>query len=99
MKNSYSEKRRMSIASLNKGKSLSNETIEAIRKAALNRTKPIYSKQATLNMKNKSKAVLVYNLDYTVFGEFPSMTEAYKSLGCDCKTIRRALKSKKKTYS
>lgn len=32
-------------------------------------------------MKNKSKSILVYNMDYTVYGEFPSITEASKSLG------------------
>ena len=96
MKANYSEERRMFIGNLNKGKSLSPNTIELIRKAALNRTKPIYSEQAITNMKKSSKAILVYNLDYTVFGEFPSMIEASKSLGCDQKTIRRALQSPKK---
>lgn len=95
MKTNYSEQRRMTIGNLNKGKSFSPETIELIRKAALSRTKPTYSEQAIDNMKNKSKALLVYNLDYTVFGEFPSMIEASKSLGCDQKTIRRALQTPK----
>ena len=96
MKTNYSEERRTSIGLLNKGKSLSASTIELIRQAALNRTKPIYSLEATKNMQKKSKAILVYNLDYTVFGEFSSIISASKSLGCDQKTIRRALQSKKK---
>lgn len=96
MKANYSEERRMAIGILNKGKSLSTSTIELIRQAALNRTKPIYSAEATKNMQKKSKAILVYNLDYTVFGEFSSIIYASKSLGCDQKTIRRALQSKKK---
>lgn len=95
MKTNYSEQRRMTIGNLNKGKSFSPDTIELIRKAALSRTKPIYSEQAIANMKKRSKAVLVYNLDYTVFGEFPSIIEASKSLGCDQKTIRRALQTPK----
>jgi group I intron endonuclease len=93
MKTNYSEQRRMTIG--NKGKSFSPDTIELIRKAALSRTKPIYSEQAIANMKKRSKAVLVYNLDYTVFGEFSSIIEASKSLGCDQKTIRRALQTPK----
>ena len=42
-------------------------------------------------MKKNSKAIVVYNFDYTVFGEFNSIVEASKYLGCDQKTIRRAL--------
>lgn len=95
MKTNYSEQRRMTIGNLNKGKSFSPETIELIREAALSRTKPVYSEEAIANVKKRSKAVLVYNLDYTVFGEFPSIIEASKSLGCDQKTIRRALQTPK----
>lgn len=95
MKADYSEQRRTAIGNLNKGKVLSCYTIELMKKAALNRTKPIYATNAVENMKKKSKGVRVYNLDYTVFGEFFSMIEACKSLGCDQKTIRRALKSPK----
>jgi len=47
-------------------------------------------------MKKNSKAILVYNIDYTVYGEFPSITEASKSLGCSQKTIYRALQTPKK---
>lgn len=95
MKAKYSEARRTAIGNLNKSRTFSFETIEAMRRAALNRTNPIYSPEAVLNMRKKSKAILVYNLDYTVFGEFSSIIEASKSLGCDVKTIRRALQSPK----
>jgi group I intron endonuclease len=95
MKNNYSEERRATIGNLNKGKSLSFNTIELIKEAALNRTKPIYSEESIKNRKKKSKAILVYNMDYTVYGEFPSIVEAAKSLGCDPKTIIRALKTPK----
>jgi hypothetical protein len=47
-------------------------------------------------MKKNSKAILVYNMDYTVYGEFPSITEASKSLGYSQKTIYRALQTPKK---
>ena len=96
MKTNYSEERRLAIGSLNKGKTLSPSTIEAIRLSALNRTKPIYSEEAVQNMEKNSKAILVYNMDYTVYGEFPSITEASKSLGCSQKTIYRALQTPKK---
>lgn len=96
MKANYSEERRAAIGNLNKGKSLSPSTIELIRQAALNRTKPIYSAEAIKNMAKKSKAILVYNLDYTVYGEFPSIVNAAKSLGVAQKTVIRALQSPKK---
>jgi group I intron endonuclease len=95
MKANYSEERRMAIGNLNRGKKISADTIEAIKKAALNRTKPTYTKEGLLNMKKKSKAMVIYNLDYTVFAEFSSIIEASKSLGCDQKTIRRALQNPK----
>jgi len=66
MKASYSEERRVSIGSLNKGKSLSPNTIELMMEAVLNRTKPIYSEEPHKNMKKNSKAILAYNMDYTV---------------------------------
>ena len=96
MKVNYSQERREAIASLNRGKTLSPDIIELMRQAALNRKKPIYSSQTIKNMKKNSKAILVYNLDYTVYGEFSSMIDAARSLGCDQKTIRRALLTPKK---
>jgi group I intron endonuclease len=96
MKTNYSEERRLAISSLNKGKSLSPSTIEAMKQSALNRIKPIYSKEGIQDMKKNSKAILVYNMDYTVYGEFPSITEASKYLGCSQKTIYRALQTPKK---
>ncbi len=96
MKANYSEERRMAIGNLNKGKSLSPKTIELMREAALNRTKPIYSVEALNNMKKNSKAIFVYNMDYTVYGKFSSIVDAAKYLGCDQKTIRRTLQTPKK---
>ena len=96
MKTNYSEERRLAIGSLNKGKSFFLSTIEAIKQSALNRVKLIYSKQGIQNMKKNSKAILVYNMYYTVYGEFPSITEASKSLGCSQKRIYRALQTPKK---
>jgi len=95
MKTNYSEERRLAIGNLNKGKSFFPSTIEAIKQSALNRIKPIYSVEGIQNMKKSSKAILVYNMDYTVYGEFPSITEASKHLGSSQKTIARALKTPK----
>lgn len=67
-----------------------------MKEASLNRTKPIYSVEAINNMKKNSKAILVYNKYYTVYGRFSSIGDAAKHLGCDEKTIRRALQTPKK---
>jgi group I intron endonuclease len=96
MKSNYSIERRLIIGNLNKNKNLSKETINIMREKALKREKPIYSDQALENMKKKSKAIKVYNLDYTVYGEYPSIVETAKSLNCSIKTVSRALKSPKK---
>ena len=95
MKDNYSEERRAMVGSLNRGKSLSPDTIELIRQASLNRAKPIYWEESIKNMKKSSKPILVYNMDYTVYGEFPSIVDTAKSLGCDQKTIYRALQTPK----
>ena len=47
-------------------------------------------------MKKNTKAIILYNLDYTVYGEYPSIVEVAKSINCNDKTIRRALKSDSK---
>lgn len=98
MKTNYSLERRVQIGNLNKGKNLSTETIEKIRQKALSRdrTKIKLSEQAILNMKKKSKAIILYNLDYTVFGKYNSLTEAAKAINCGVKTIYRALRTEKK---
>lgn len=62
----------------------------------LHSTAVVGTRESLQNMKKKSKAILVYNMDYTVYGEFPSITEASKSLGCYQKTIYRALQTPKK---
>ena len=88
MMSNYSIERRLKIGNLNKNKIFSKETIEKMRASALTRKKPSYSEQAILNMKKNSKSLIIYNLNYTVYGEYPSITEASKSLNCNDKTIR-----------
>jgi group I intron endonuclease len=96
MSKNYSQARKEWIKNLNKGKTLSPETIEKIKEKALNRKPLTYSAEAIANMKKKSKPITLYNLDRTVYGNFPSISEAAKTVGCDIKTINRALKTEKK---
>ena len=96
MKANYSLERRKSIGNLNRDKKLSLETVEKIRKKALTRKNRFFSDKALLNMKKKSKPIILYNLDNTIFGEYPSISEAAKSINCSVKTINRALKTDKK---
>lgn len=96
MKTNYSLERRELIGNLNKGQTLSKETIDKIRIKAFLREKRNYSNEALNNMKKSSKKLKVYNLDGTVFNYYPSITDAAKNLNCSIKTINRALKTEKK---
>lgn len=96
IKTNYSLERRELIGNLNRNKNLSEETIEKIREKALTRKRVPFSDKVLLNMKKNSKPIILYNLDRTVFGEYPSIVEAAKSINCSEKTIRRALSSDKK---
>lgn len=93
MKCNYSEERRAAIGSLNRGKNLKQEAVNILREKALERGKVNYSSE---DMKKKAKPVLIYNLDYTVYAEYSSITEAAKCLDCSINTVFRALKSEKK---
>lgn len=95
MKPSYSKERRMTIDNLNEDKDFSN-SIKSMKESAFNRIKPIYSEKDINKMKKNSKAILAYNMDYTVYGEFSNIVEASKYLGCSQKTITRALETPKK---
>jgi len=92
----YSLPRRELIGNLNRNKKLPKETKAKMREKALTRKKVSFSDQALLNMKKKSKPIILYNLDHTVFGKYPSIVEAAKSINCSQKTIARALKTEKK---
>jgi hypothetical protein len=97
MKANYSEKRREQIGSLNKGKTLSNQTIEAMRQSALNREPLNYTEQGVLNMKKNSKSIIVKELNSIVYGKYNSIVEAGEALNCSTKTIQRTLKTPSKT--
>jgi group I intron endonuclease len=98
MKANYSEERRESIGSLNRGKTISEETKAKMKAKALARTEPrTLSKEFLDTMKKNSKGIVLYNIsNNTLYGEYPSILEASKSLNCSDKTIRRALKTEKK---
>lgn len=96
MKAVYSKERRDKIGNLNKNKSFLPETIEAMKKAALNRKSPEYSEEAILNMKKNSKAVMVKEKSGIVYGKFTSIVETAKALNCSEKPVSRALNSPSK---
>lgn len=89
MRNNYSDERRKKIGDLNKGKKLSVETIEKLREKALNR--PPMSKEIKLKCITHTRPVVLYNLNYTIYGQYNTITEASKAINCHEKTIRRAL--------
>nr|YP_010710129.1 GIY-YIG endonuclease [Metarhizium pinghaense]WCS41429.1 GIY-YIG endonuclease [Metarhizium pinghaense] len=96
MKTNYSEARRNQIGDLNKGKTFSAETIEAMRESALKRKEFNYTEQGILNMKKNSKSIIVKELNNTVYGEFNSIVDTAEALNCSTKTIQRTLKSPSK---
>jgi group I intron endonuclease len=94
MKNIFNSERLKSITSLNKDKKFSEETSE--REKIMIKENINYSSEDFLNMKKNSKPIILYNLNNTVFGEYPSIIEASKDINCDPRTINRALKTEKK---
>ena len=96
MSMNYTLKRRDFIKNLNKNKEFTKMTKIKMKKSALCRGELLYTPQGILNMKKKSKPLIVFNLNRTVFGEYPSIIAAAESLNCDYKTIVRTLKTEKK---
>jgi hypothetical protein len=96
MKANYSEERRNRIGLLNKGKNLSEISVERIKEKAFLRLSYNYSEQGLANLRRNSKPIILYNKDGTVYGEYCSIVEASNSLNCSIKTISRALKSNSK---
>ena len=58
--------------------------------------KIIFSEKGLLNLKKNSKALRLYNLDNTLYGEYPSISEAADIINCSPKTIKKALTSESK---
>src|SRR6266545_2463655 len=96
MKAKYSLERRLKIGALNRGKTLSKETVEKWRIMAVTIKHYTYSEQGKLDVKKKSKPLLVFNLNGILYGEYSSITEAAISLKSSLKTINRCLKIEKK---
>jgi group I intron endonuclease len=94
MKELFTDERREKIGSLNRGKILSPETIEKMREKALNRL-PM-SEETKLKCVTHTRPVILYNLDGTVYGQYPTIIEAAKAINCNEKTLRRALTTEKK---
>lgn len=95
MKTNYSIERREIIGNLNKGKNLSQETKDKLINKALGR-KIIFSDKGFINLNKRSKPLKLYNLDNTLYGEYPSIAKAAYVINCSPKTIKRALESKSK---
>lgn len=94
MKEIYSNERREMIGYLNRGKTFSPETIEKLREKALKRS-PM-SNETKLKCVSRTRPLILYNLNGTVYGQYPTIIEAAKAINCGEKTIRRALKTEKK---
>src|SRR5699024_2029904 len=94
MKDIYTKERRERIGNLNRGKEFSQETIEKMREKALNI--PSMSKETRQKCITKSRPVVLYNLNGTIYGEYTTILDAAKAINCNEKTIRRALQSEKK---
>ena len=94
MKDIYSEARREMIGSLNRGKKLSEETINKIRAKALNR--PPMSDETKQKCIKHTRPVVLYNLNRTIYGKYATIIDACNAINCNEKTIRRALQTKKK---
>ena len=93
MKDIYSDARRERIGNLNRGKKFSPETIEKMREKALNR--PPMSSVTKQKCITNTRPIVLYNLNGTVYGEYSTILDAAKSINCNEKTIRRALKTEK----
>lgn len=94
MKDIYTDARREIIGSLNKGKKLSEETIEKMRAKALNR--PPMNEDIKKKCIVNTKSVILYNLNRTIYGKYASIVDAANAINCNEKTIRRALQTNKK---
>jgi group I intron endonuclease len=100
MKDVYTIERRERIGSLNRGKVLSNITKLKIKFSACSAAnrKPMSeeTKQKCITNTSCEAAVILYNLNGTVYGKYSTIVEAANAINCNEKTIRRSLKTDKK---
>ena len=92
MKDLYSDERRVMIGNLNRGKKFSPETIEKMREKAINRPPMSDETKCITN----TRPVVLYNLNGTVYGKYPTIIKAAEAINCGVKTIKRALNTEKK---
>lgn len=78
------------LGSFNNSKKLSIEAIEKLRNI------PSMSEKIKLKCISDTKPIVLYNLNDTVYGQYSTILDAAKAINCNEKTIRRALKTKKK---
>jgi hypothetical protein len=69
-------------------------TSEKIREKALNRIPRL--EETKLISVALTRPITLYNLDGTVYGEYPTIIEAAKATNCKEKTLIRALTTKRK---
>jgi group I intron endonuclease len=94
MRDNYSDDRRRFIGNLNRGKTLSKETKEKMRKIAFKR--PPMTNEIRMKCITQTRPVTIYNLNGTILGKYLTIIDAAKAINCSDKTIRRALKTEKK---
>ena len=95
MKDLYSDATREQIGKLNRDKKRSAEIIERIRREKALMEPPM-SDETKKKCITYNTPVVLYNLDRTIYGKYPTIRDASKAINCNEKTIRRALQTKKK---
>lgn len=94
MIDNYSQERREKIGNLNRGRKLSEDTIQKIREKALNRL-PM-SDEIRQKCITHTRPVILYNLNGTIYGKYSTILNAANAINCNEKTLRRALQTEKK---
>src|SRR6266487_4478837 len=91
MKSNFSKERKEFIRNLNKGKKLSDKTIQLMRERVLNRSDEIKDKYR----KASFKPLILYNLDGTINSSYSGIREMAKFFKCCHKTINKTIKNNK----
>lgn len=95
MKDLYSDARQDQIGKLNGGKIIFSEATAKIREEKALMRLPVADETKKEGITN-TRPVVLYNLDRTVYGKYPTILEASKAINCNEKTIRTALQTKNK---
>jgi group I intron endonuclease len=95
MKDLTSDATREQIGKLNRDKKKSAGIIERIRQEKALMEPPV-SDETKKKCITYNTPVVLYNLDRTIYGKYPTIRDASKAINCNQKTIRRALQTKKK---